>query len=100
MLLTLLTATHVIINLQRRSVIHAVAVEAVTSAAKEGGSRTDQDARLRRLLGNTAGWNWSDGGADVVLRLTAKGVPLIGVGPLRNLSDITIEVRARREEFA
>ncbi len=97
MLLTLLTATHVIVNLQRRSVVRAVAVGAVTNAAKDGGSRADQDARLRRLLGSTAIWRWSSSGADVVLHVTAKGVPIVGVGPLRELSKIDVEVRARQE---
>lgn len=100
MLLTLLSATHVIVNLQRRSVIHAVAVDAVTNAARDGGSQRDQDARLRRFLGTSADWNWSNGGPHLVLNVRASGVRIIGVGPLRDLSKITIEVRARREELS
>jgi hypothetical protein len=99
MLLTLLTATHVILNLQRRSLVHAVAVNAVSAAAREGGSQDTQSARVRRLLGSTADPKWFVTGGDVVLSLTVRGVQIVGVGPLRNLANITIEVRARKEEL-
>jgi Tfp pilus assembly protein PilX len=99
MLLTLLMATHVILNLQRRSLVHAVAVNAVTAAAREGGSEVEQSERVGRLLGPTARPVWSSSGADVVLNVTVRGVQLIAVGPLAELATINIEVRARREEL-
>jgi hypothetical protein len=99
MLLTLLTATHVILNLQRRSLVHAVAVNAVTSAAREGGSEDEQTKRVGRLLGPTAKPVWTTSGADIVLSLTVRGVQIVGVGPLKDLANITIEVRARKEEL-
>jgi hypothetical protein len=99
MLLTLLTATHVILNLQRRSLVHAVAVNAVTALAREGGSEKEQEDRIGRLLGPTAKPDWSTDGADVVLSLTVRGIQIVGVGPLKDLANITIEVRARKEEL-
>jgi hypothetical protein len=99
MLLTLFTATHVILNLQRRSLVHAVAVNAVTAAAREGGSEIEQSERVGRLLGSTAKPVWSTKEGDVILHLTVRGVQIIGVGPLKDLANISIEVRAHKEEL-
>jgi hypothetical protein len=99
MLFTLLATTHIIVNLQRRSLAHAVAVDAVTDAARDGASEATIAARITRLLGPTAKANWSDAGPDLVLEITMKGAAVIGVGPMSDMANIKVEVRARKEEL-
>jgi hypothetical protein len=99
MLFTLLATTHIIVNLQRRSLAHAVAVDAVTDAARDGASEAMISARVTRLLGPTARATWREVGPDIVLEVSMKGAAVIGVGPLREMANITVEARARKEEL-
>lgn len=99
-LVTVLTATHVLLSLQRRSVAHAVAMDAVTDLARaDSPDPTWETERIRRLLGSGTVVEWSERDADLVLHVRLRPRSVIERGPLARLARIDVVVTARREEL-
>lgn len=96
----LLVATHVLLALQRRTIVDAVAFDTARSVARGGGVSMDEaERRARALLHDkraTVVWRSVDDG-DLELRITTRAPMLIAVGPLAKLAMIERTVHVRRE---
>ena len=96
----LLVATHVLLALQRRTIVDAVAFDTARSVARGGGvSKDEAERRARALLHDnraTVVWRSVDEG-DLELRITTHAPMLIAIGPLAKLATIERTVHVRRE---
>ena len=96
----LLVATHVLLALQRRTIVDAVAFDTARSVARGGGVSIDEaERRARALLHDdraTVVWRAVDDG-DLELRITTHAPMLIAIGPLAKLATIERTVHVRRE---
>jgi hypothetical protein len=99
-LTVLLLATHVLLALQRRTIVTAVAFDVARSMARNGGIEPgDGERRVRELLHDDhAVVEWlSVVDDDVELRITTRSPSLIAVGPLAGLARIERTVHVRGE---
>lgn len=98
----ILVATHVLLALQRRTVVDSVAFDVARRVAVDGGmSAADAEGRARDLLHDPSAqltWRVGDDGA-IELRVTTRSPTLIGIGPLRSLATIRRTVHVRREQL-
>lgn len=96
----LLVATHVLLALQRRTIVDAVAFDTARSVARGGGISIDEaERRARALLHDnraTVVWRAVEDG-DLELRITTHAPMLIAIGPLAKLATIERTVHVRRE---
>lgn len=97
-----LLPTHVLLALQRRSAVGAVAFDTARRVALAGDpiDRADAEARARTLLGDpSATLDWTTTDQQVSLRIVTRAASLLpGIGPLRSLTriDRTVTVRSER----
>ena len=98
----ILVATHVLLALQRRTVVDSVAFDVARRVAVDGGmSAADAEVRARALLHDPSAelaWRVGNDGA-IELRVSTRSPTVIGVGPLRRLATIVRTVHVRREEL-
>lgn len=95
-----LLATHVLLALQRRSVVNAVAFDVARSVARNDAMTVaEAQARARDLLhDDEATIEWlSVADDDIGLRITTRSPMLVTIGPLADLAIITRTVHVRRE---
>ena len=99
MLAIVLLAAHVLLALQRRSIVEAVAFDAARSVArKDGASAGEAESRARSLLHDaTARFEWNENADTVDLRVVASSPLILRIGPLRGLASIDRTVHVRRE---
>ena len=98
----ILVATHVLLALQRRTVVDSVAFDVARRVAVDGGMSTaEAEGRARALLHDPnaeLAWRVGSDGA-VELRVSTRSPNVIGVGPLRSLATIVRTVHVRRERL-
>lgn len=99
LMITLFTCAQILLNLQRRSIVGEIVMNAVTSAARFNGDQAAEEARLKRLLGARAVVDFQTDGNDLVLEVRVPGIAFLDVGPLNKLSSISVVARSRYEEF-
>lgn len=99
MLAIVLLAAHVLLVLQRRSVVSAVAFDAARSVARADGTSTGEaEARARSLLHDpTARFAWSENADTIDLHVIATSPVILRIGPLRAMTSVDRTVHVRRE---
>ena len=96
----ILLATDVLLVLQRRSVVIAVAFDAARFVADSRGSAAEAEFRAQQLLHDpTATLRWSQGADTVRLRIRTRSPLVVTLGPLASWSTIDRTVIVRRELF-
>ena len=98
-MITLFVCAQILLNLQRRSIVGEIAMNAVTAAARFDGDEDIEAQRVRRLLGTKARVDFKTEGTDLVLEVRVPGISFVNVGPLNKLSSIVVVSRSRYEEL-
>jgi hypothetical protein len=100
-LAAVLASTQILVGLQRRSVVHAIALDAALDVARSGmAAQSSAEGSIGRALGRDTAIVWNNDSTDIELQVTSQQPhPLFLRGPLATFATARVVVRVRREKL-